>query len=54
MPGAGADGVYYNIYEDLDTSPVEWHITEVCTVPLALTPGPLFPKAGGLKGPCQN
>mmetsp|Transcript_48159 Transcript_48159/g.114500 ORF Transcript_48159/g.114500 Transcript_48159/m.114500 type:complete len:93 (+) Transcript_48159:1-279(+) len=28
MPGAGSDGVYYNIYDELDTSPVEWHITE--------------------------
>ena len=41
MGGKGSDGVYYNIYDELDTSPVEWHITEVKTVPLALTLRPL-------------
>lgn len=28
MPGRGAEGVYANIYADLDDSPVTWHITE--------------------------
>mmetsp|Transcript_46270 Transcript_46270/g.108584 ORF Transcript_46270/g.108584 Transcript_46270/m.108584 type:complete len:87 (+) Transcript_46270:151-411(+) len=28
MPGKGAEGVYANIYDELDDSPVTWHITE--------------------------
>lgn len=44
MPGAGSDGVYYNIYDELDTSPVEWHITEVGPFPLDLTSPPFSPK----------
>jgi hypothetical protein len=28
VPGRGAAGVYANIYDDLDTTPVVWHITE--------------------------
>lgn len=29
MPGRGEAGVYANIWEDLDTTPAVWHITEV-------------------------
>jgi hypothetical protein len=36
IPGRGASGVYANIYDDLDTTPVVWHITEVrCAWPRA-------------------
>jgi hypothetical protein len=36
IPGRGASGVYANIYDDLDTTPVVWHITEVrCAWPPA-------------------
>ena len=28
VPGRGAEGVYYNVWQDLDDSPVVWHITE--------------------------
>jgi hypothetical protein len=36
IPGRGASGVYANIYDDLDTTPVVWHITEVrCACPPA-------------------
>ena len=36
VPGRGAEGVYANIFDDLDTTPVVWHITEV---PLARLKG---------------
>ena len=29
MPGRGEGGVYANIWQDLDTTPAVWHITEV-------------------------
>ena len=29
MPGRGEEGVYANIWQDLDTTPAVWHITEV-------------------------
>ena len=29
MPGRGEAGVYANIWQDLDTTPAVWHITEV-------------------------
>jgi len=32
MPGRGTSGVYANIYDDLDTTPVAWHISEVANV----------------------
>eukprot|EP00286_Rhodomonas_abbreviata_P021820 CAMPEP_0181304886 /NCGR_PEP_ID=MMETSP1101-20121128/9412_1 /TAXON_ID=46948 /ORGANISM="Rhodomonas abbreviata, Strain Caron Lab Isolate" /LENGTH=77 /DNA_ID=CAMNT_0023410719 /DNA_START=77 /DNA_END=310 /DNA_ORIENTATION=+ len=28
MPGRGSDGVYANVLDYLDDSPVTWHITE--------------------------
>jgi hypothetical protein len=35
-------GVYDNIYEDLDDSPVSWHITEVSLPPNSCNPKTLY------------